>query len=71
MALLTNKDFPYEFGCKNTKIGQMNECLFGSKLNGIFGSDLWQAMKDLSIDGNKKEITKEMYDKVISNCKRQ
>ena len=66
-----NKDFPYEFGCKNTKIGQMNECLFGSKLNGIFGSDLWEAMKDLSIDGNKKEITKEMYDKVILNCKRQ
>lgn len=66
-----NKDFPYEFGCKNTKIGQMNECLFGSKLNGIFGSDLWEAMKDLSIDGNKKEITKDMYDKVISNCKRQ
>ena len=49
----------------------MNECLFGSKLNGIFGSDLWEAMKDLSIDGNKKEITKEMYDKVILNCKRQ
>jgi uncharacterized protein (TIGR02145 family) len=65
------KDFPYDFGCKNSKIGQMNECLFGERLNDIFGSELWENMKDLAIDNEKKQITKEMYDKVMLNCKKQ
>ena len=65
------KDFPFEFGCKNSKIGQMNQCLFGQRLYDIFGSDLWGKMKDLSIDNDKKQITKEMYDKVMLGCKAQ
>ena len=66
-----NKDFPYEFGCKNTYIGQMNTCLFGKELNGIFGSELWENMKDLGFNEPKKEITKKMYDMVMLNCKKQ
>ena len=66
-----NKDFPYEYGCKNTKIGQMNECLLDSTLGDIFGNDLWEKMKDLAIDNEKKEITQEMYDKVMLSCKQQ
>lgn len=66
-----NQDFPYKFGCKNKNIGQMNECLFGTTLNGIFGRDTWEKMKDLAIDNDQKEITKDMYEKVMKNCKQQ
>lgn len=66
-----NKDFPFEFGCKNTYIGQMNECIFGKELNGVFGSNLWESMKDLGFNEPKKEITKKMYDMVMLNCKKQ
>jgi hypothetical protein len=66
-----NKDFPYEFGCKNTKIGQMNECLFGSTLNGIFSNDLLEKLKDMAFNMDKKQITKEMYDAVMLGCKQQ
>ena len=65
------KDFPYEFGCKNSKIGQMNECLFDDRLNDIFGSGLWEKMKDMAFSGDKKQITKEMYDAVMLACKAQ
>jgi hypothetical protein len=65
-----SRDFPYEFGCKNTKIGQMNECLFGSTLKGIFSNDLWEKMTDMAFSG-KKEITLEMYEAVMSSCKKQ
>jgi hypothetical protein len=66
-----NKDFPYEFGCKNKQIGQMNKCLFGTTLNGIFGDELWENMKDLAIDNDEKQITLTMYEKVMNNCKQQ
>jgi len=66
-----NKDFPYEFGCKNTKIGEMNECLFDTKLSGIFYRDLLEKLKDMAFDMSKKEITKEMYDAVMLDCKGQ
>jgi len=66
-----NKDFPYQFGCKNIKIGQMNECLFGSTLKGIFSNDLLEKLKDMAFDMDKKQITKEMYDAVILDCKQQ
>lgn len=66
-----NKDFPYEFGCKNKNLGQMNMCLFGSDLNGIFGKDLWEKITDMAFSGDKKEITKEMYDAVMLDCKKQ
>lgn len=66
-----NKDFPFEFGCKNNKIGQMNQCLFGSELNDIFGNDLWEKMKDMAFSNVKKEITSEMYNEVMTACKQQ
>ena len=65
------KDFPYELGCKNSKIGQMNECLFDDRLNDIFGSGLWEKMTDMAFSGDKKQITKEMYDAVMLDCKAQ
>ena len=49
----------------------MNKCLFGTTLNGIFGDELWENMKDLSIQNDEKQITQEMYDKVMTNCKQQ
>ena len=66
-------DFPYEFGCKNTKIGQMNECLFDSTLNGIFGKDLWEKITDMALasSDDKKEITIKMYDAVMLDCQKQ
>jgi uncharacterized protein (TIGR02145 family) len=65
------KDFPYDFGCKNSKIGQMNECLFDDRLNDIFGSGLFENLKDMAFDMTKKQITKEMYDAVMLDCKKQ
>ncbi len=66
-----SQDFPYQFGCKNTKIGEMNECLFDTKLSGIFYRDLLEKLKDMAFDMSKKEITKEMYDAVMLDCKQQ
>ena len=66
-----DKDFPYAFGCKNTKIGEMNECLFDTKLSGIFYRDLLEKLKDMAFDMIKKEITKDMYDAVMLDCKQQ
>jgi hypothetical protein len=68
-----NKDFPYEYGCKHTKIGQMNECLFDSTLNGIFGKDLWEKITDMALasSDDKKEITLKMYDAVMLDCQKQ
>jgi hypothetical protein len=68
-----NKDFPYEFGCKNKNLGQMNKCLFGTTLNGIFGDELWENITDLALasSDDKKEITLTMYEKVMTNCKQQ
>jgi uncharacterized protein (TIGR02145 family) len=68
-----NKDFPFEYGCKNNKIGHMNECLFGNRLSGIFSSDLWESIIKLGLaKGNdKKQITKEIYEKIVSNCKKK
>ncbi len=66
-----SQDFPYQFGCKNTKIGEMNECLFDTKLSGIFYRDLLEKLKDMAFDMSKKEITKEMYDAVMLDCKVQ
>ena len=66
-----NKDFPYEFGCKNNKIGQMNQCLFGSELSDIFGNDLWEKMTDMAFSRDKKEITLDMYNEVMAACKQQ
>lgn len=66
-----NKDFPYEYGCKHNKIGQMNQCLFGSELNDIFGNDLWEKMTDMAFSRDKKEITLDMYNEVMSACKQQ
>ena len=66
-----SKDFPYEFGCKNTKIGEMNECLFDTKLSGIFYRDLLEKLKDMAFDMSKKEITKDMYEAVMLDCKKQ
>lgn len=66
-----SKDFPYEFGCKNTKIGEMNECLFDTKLSGIFYRDLLEKLKDMAFDMSKKEITEDMYKAVMLDCKQQ
>ena len=44
----------------------MNECLFDTKLSGIFYRDLLEKLKDMAFDMSKKEITKEMYDAVAT-----
>ena len=49
----------------------MNECLFDTKLSGIFYRDLLEKLKDMAFDMSKKEITKEMYDAVMLDCKQQ
>lgn len=57
-------NFPYKLGCQNTIIAEIQQCL-GLKTNGNFGLEL---EKTLESKGYGKEITKEVYDKIKTNC---
>jgi hypothetical protein len=60
--------YPWTYGCKNTKIGQMNLSLFGDRYGDIFGDELMNALESYGYFGGsnekKGEISKTIYDKV-------
>jgi hypothetical protein len=60
--------YPWTYGCKNTKIGQMNMSLFGDRYGDIFGDELMNALEAYGYFGGsnekKGEISKTIYDKV-------
>lgn len=60
------KDFPLEFGCKSTKIAEVQKCL-GVTADGKFGRFTKKAMEDLTHD-TSKGLTKDIYDNIINNC---
>lgn len=60
--------FPIKYGCSNDYILEMNTCIFGENSSSVFGPALMRAMQSRSQDMSKKEITKEMYDKIIELC---
>ncbi len=60
--------YPWTYGCKNNKIGQMNMNLFGDRYGDIFGDELMNALEAYGYFGGpnekKGEISKTIYDKV-------
>ena len=60
--------YPWTYGCKNTKIGQMNLSLFGDRYGDIFGDELMNALESYGYFGGPNEkngqISKTIYDKV-------
>lgn len=56
--------FPYKRGCKNNDLVEIQKCL-GISSDGKFGKDTERALKDKGYD---TIITKELYDKIMSNC---
>lgn len=64
----TNKDFPYEFGCINPKIGDIQKCLGVEPTKGYFGPKTLKSLGENQYDVSNKVITKELYDQVMSKC---
>jgi len=63
--------FPWTYGCKNNKIGQMNMVYFGDRYGDIFGDELNGELLSLgyyNAPGQKKgEITQFIYDEVMKD----
>jgi hypothetical protein len=65
-----DKTFPFEYGCSNPLIGEMNSCIFGGKTSDVFGPALRKSLESRNfIFNGKPSLTKEMYDEIIATCK--
>jgi len=62
------KDFPFEFGCINPKIGQLQQCLGVTPTKGYFGPKTLNALKNDGFDMSRRLITKDLFDAVIAKC---
>lgn len=63
-----DKVYDWDYGCKNDKIGEMNQILFGSgqTLNGIYGSTLLTKLRNIGyLINNETKITEKIYNQVI------
>jgi hypothetical protein len=61
-----NKDFPLEFGCKSTKIAEVQKCL-GVVDDGKLGPKTMKAIEDNKYD-TSRGLSKDVYDAIKSNC---
>ena len=63
--------YPWTRGCKNNKIGQMNQIYFGDRYGDIYGDDLYYRLESLGYfykTGEKEgEISKAIYDGVLKD----
>jgi len=62
------KIYNWEYGCKNNKIGQMNEILFGQgqRYGDIYGTELLSKLRNLRyLDQSQTKITEDIYNKVL------
>jgi len=60
------KDFPLEFGCKSSKIAEVQKCL-GVTDDGKFGPNTKKALEDNKHDVSKG-LTKDVYNLIKNNC---
>jgi ribosomal protein L25 (general stress protein Ctc) len=60
------KDFPLEFGCKSSKVKEIQKCL-GVTVDGKLGKFTKKAMEDFKHD-TSKGLTKDIYDNILNNC---
>lgn len=56
--------FPFEKGCKNDKIKEIQKCI-GAKVDGCYGPETEGKLVD---KGYSTKITQSEYDKIIKNC---
>lgn len=61
-----SKDFPLEYGCKSSKIAEIQKCL-GVADDSKFGPNTMKALVDNKYD-TSKGISKDVYDAVKGNC---
>jgi len=61
-----SKDFPLEYGCKSTKIAEVQKCL-GVTDDGKFGPATMKALTDNKYD-TSRGLSKDVYDAVKTNC---
>ena len=59
---------PLQYGCKDNRIAEIQGCI-GVATDGKFGPKTLKALVDGGYEASNG-ITKEMYDKVIANCKK-
>ena len=61
-----SKDFPLEFGCKSTKIAEVQKCL-GVADDGKLGKNTMKAMVDNKYD-TSRGLSKDVYDAILKAC---
>lgn len=70
-------DFPMSLGCISNKIKDIQRCLNPTaslKVDGYFGPNTLEAMRTNSLfsgSGDDKTITKEIYDMIMKDCKKE
>lgn len=60
------KDFPLEFGCKSSKIKEVQQCL-GVSADGMLGPNTMKALTDDKYD-TSRGLSKDVYDAIKGNC---
>ena len=63
------KDFPLEYGCKSSKIAEVQKCL-GVAADGKLGPNTMKALTDDKYD-TSRGLSKDVYDAVKGNCNPQ
>ena len=63
------KDFPLEYGCKSSKVKEIQKCL-GVTDDGLFGRDTMKAMVDNKYD-TSRGLSKDVYDAIKGNCNQE
>jgi hypothetical protein len=60
------KTYDWGYGCKNNKIGQMNQIFFGDRYGDIYGDELINKLRNIGIlKSNESKITQEIYNEVL------
>jgi hypothetical protein len=60
--------YNWGYGCRNNKIGALNNKFFGNKFDGKYGDELLTKLRNIGSLGPKDSyITKEIFDKLLPN----
>lgn len=60
--------YNWGYGCRNNKIGALNDKFFGNKFDGKYGDELLTKLRNIGSLGPKDTyITKEIFDKLLPN----
>jgi hypothetical protein len=65
--------FPFELGCKNSLIGDLNQKFFGNRRQDTYTKLLQNRLDNrayFSIDNEEKTITKEIWDQIMRSSEK-